>query len=87
MLQLIESRQENIIAAKIKGKITKTDVDKVHLLIDDISSKYKKIDFYFEMCEFEGYTLKGLWEDIKIDISHMKEYGKIAIVGEKELLK
>ena len=39
---------------------------------------------YFEVKDFEGYTLKGFWEDIKVDSSHISDYGKMAFVGEEK---
>lgn len=36
------------------------------------------------MKDFEGHTLKGFWEDIKVDGSHIFDYGKMAFVGEKK---
>ena len=84
MIQFIETKKENLIAAKINGKISKTDVEKIHPLIHNIIEKGKKVDFYFEMDDFEGYTLKGFWEDIKVDSTHISEYGKMAFVGEKK---
>lgn len=83
MIQIINTEKDNLISAKLSGKISKNDVEKIHPLIHKIIEKGKKVDFYFEMEDFEGYTLKGFWEDIKVDSAHISDYGKMAFVGEK----
>lgn len=85
MVQILNSEKDNLISAIIRGNISKSDVEKIHSLIHNIIEKGKKVDFYFEMEDFTGYTLKGLWEDIKVDSAHISDYGKMAFVGEKKL--
>ena len=84
MIQIINTGKDNLISAKISGKILKNDVEKIHPLIHNIIKKGKKVDFYFEMEDLEGYTLKGFWEDIKVDSAHISDYRKMAFVGEKK---
>ena len=84
MIQILNSDKENLISAKLSGKISKEDVEKVHQSIHDIIKLNEKVDFYFEMDDFNGYTLKGFWEDIKTDAAHIDDYGKMAFVGDKK---
>lgn len=84
MIHILETQKDNLIAVKLEGKISKNDVEKLHPLIHKITETGEKADFYFEMHEFHGYELKGLWADLKVDASHLSDYGKMAIVGEKK---
>lgn len=84
MTQLLNIEKENVIAAKIKGKITKRDIEKIHPMIHTITKKGHKVHFYFELEEFHGNGPKGLWADLKVDTAHISEYGKMAFVGEKK---
>jgi hypothetical protein len=84
MIQLLDSDKENLIAAKISGKISKEEVEKIHPLIHEIIDKNKKADFYLELNDFEGYEMEGLWADLKIDSAHINDYGEMVIVGEKK---
>ena len=84
MTQIINLEKEHLIAAKISGKLTEKDMEKMHPLIHNIIKKGHKVDFYFEMEDFEGYNLKGFWEDLKIDLAHLDDYGKMAFVGNKK---
>ncbi|WP_124979861.1 SpoIIAA family protein [Nonlabens xiamenensis] len=83
MIQIINLDKENVIAARISDKVSKNDVEKIHPLIHDIIDKVMKVNFYFELVDFESYTLKGFWDDIKVDSAHISDYGKMAFVGEK----
>jgi hypothetical protein len=65
MIQTLNSEKDNLISARLRGTISKTDVEKIRSKIHNILENYDKVDFYFEMENFEGYTLKGFWEDIR----------------------
>ncbi|AYN67200.1 STAS/SEC14 domain-containing protein [Euzebyella marina] len=84
MIQFIDTKKENLIAARLSGKLNEKNLKTVHDRIHQIIDKGHKVDFYFEMDDFEGYTLKGFWEDIKTDAAHIDDYGKMAFVGDKK---
>ncbi|APY00912.1 SpoIIAA family protein [Lacinutrix venerupis] len=84
MIQILNSEKSNLISAKLSGKISKADVENIHSRIHNILENYDKVEFYFEMENFDGYTIKGFWEDIKTDASHLSDYGKMAFVGENK---
>ena len=73
-----------MIPATINGKITKEDAEKINPLIHNIVKNGDNMDFFFELVNFKGYNLKGLWEDLKVDAAHISNYGKMAFVGAKE---
>ena len=84
MKQILNSEKDNLIAAKVSGEISKEEVQKIHQLIHEIIDKNKKVDFYLELYDFQGYDLDGLWADLKVDAAHISDYGNMAIVGEKK---
>ena len=43
-----------------------------------------KVCWYFELEDFTGYNLPGLWQDLKIDAAHVNDYRKITMVGDKK---
>ncbi|MFC0446091.1 STAS/SEC14 domain-containing protein [Pseudidiomarina halophila] len=87
MIDILDSDKENLIAVKFTGKATQQDMKRIHALIDGIVEKDLKVDFYLEFHDFHGYEMKGLWEDLKIDAAHFKDYGKMALVGDKKWLE
>lgn len=84
MLQIIELQEKNIIATKASDKLGKEDIEKIHPLIHAILDKGMKVRWYFEMEDFTGWDFLGLWEDLKMDMAHAKDYEKIAMVGTKK---
>jgi hypothetical protein len=84
MIQIFNSKKDNLIAAQISGKVSKEDVEKVNLLIHQILSKHEKVDFYLELQDFYGYEWEGLLADLKVDSAHLSDYGDMAIVGDKK---
>ncbi len=84
MIRILETEKSNLIALKLESKISKNDVEKIQPLIHKITGKGRKADFYFEIHDFHGYNLQGFWADLKVDASHLSDYGKMAIVGEKK---
>ncbi|AGA80642.1 MULTISPECIES: SpoIIAA family protein [Echinicola] len=84
MLQILELTRDNIICTKADGNLTELDMEKIHPLIHNILKTGKKVRWYFEMENFTGWSIEGLWADAKMDLSHAKDYEKIAMVGEKK---
>jgi len=84
MLRIIELTNKNTIATKASGKLRKEDIEKINPLIHAILDKGMKVRWYFEMDNFTGWDLPGLWEDLKMDTAHAKDYEKIAMVGDKK---
>ncbi|SDR69607.1 SpoIIAA-like [Gillisia sp. Hel1_33_143] len=84
MLQILELTKNNIIATRAEGKLTDMDIEKIHPLIHAILDRKMKVRWYFEMENFTGWNLPGLWEDLKMDTAHANDYEKIAMVGEKK---
>lgn len=84
MLQITDIKHENVIATIASGKLQQQDIEKVHPIIHAILDKGLKIRWYFEVNNFEGWNIKGLWEDFKMDVAHERDYERIAMVGEKK---
>ena len=84
MLQILGETTENLIATKATGKLTETDYNKLLPLLNNKVDQYRKISWYFEMEDFEGWKVKAFWEDVKFDAKHANDFEKVAMVGEKK---
>jgi hypothetical protein len=73
MIKFIDTAKESLIAARLSGKLDEENLKTIHERIHQIIDKGQKVDFYFEMEDFEGYTLKGFWEDIKTDAARIND--------------
>jgi len=45
-------------------------------------TEHGKIRVVLELHDFHGWTVGGLWEDIKFDLKHFADIDRIAIIGE-----
>ena len=81
MLTILEE-DENLIATKISEKITAADYEKILPIITEKIQQYGKFRWYFELEDFEGWELKGLYKELNFDIRHSQDLEKIAMVGE-----
>jgi len=84
MIQILEQTPDNIIATKATGKLTEADYNKLLPLLNNKIEQYRKIRWYFEMENFDGWELKAVWEDVKFDTKHANDFDKVAMVGEKK---
>lgn len=83
-VEITKSTEDNIIEAKITGKLTEKDYE---IIIPELERHFKednKPRLLIELHDFEGWTAGALWEDIKFDFKHFHDIEKIAIVGESK---
>lgn len=84
MIEILNQTSGNVIATIAREKLTETDYNKLLPLLNNIIKQHKKIRWYFEMENFDGWKMKALWEDVKFDVRHLNDFSKIAMVGEKK---
>lgn len=75
--------QENVVYTLAQDKLDDKDYDKMLPYLKDKIKKYYKINWYFEMANFDGWTLSALWRDAKFDLKNKNHIDKVAMVGSK----
>jgi len=83
-LVLRETPDQNIIEVELSGKITKEDYERFAPELERLIRQYGKIRVMVIMRDFHGWRMGALWQDIKFDLQHFKQFEKIAFVGEKK---
>src|SRR5437764_9868547 len=66
----------------LTGKLDAEDYKQFRPEIEKIISQYGKLRLLVHMHDFHGWTLGGLWEDLKFDAKHFKDLERIAFVGD-----
>jgi len=66
------------------GKLSKESYHEFAPILDEQIKENGKLRLLFEMHDFHGWTMGGIWEDIKFDLKHWKDIEKLAIVGESK---
>lgn len=75
---------KNIIYTVAEEKLTDDDYERLIPLLEEKVRSYGKIRWYFEMKEFEGWSLSAMWRDLKFDFSNNENLERIAMVGNKD---
>ncbi len=83
MHQFLPETHDDLIALELSGKLDAADYKDILPVLEAAIERHGKIRLLWEMTDFEGWTLGGLWEDGQFDVRHSENFSKIAMVGEK----
>ena len=84
MLKVENLNENKVLPIIVSGTLTMEDYISLLPELEDLLKKQGVIRFYIRLEDFEGFELEALWEDIKFDFAHQRQYGKTAIVGSKK---
>lgn len=76
--------EHNIIYTIADEKLKDEDYDRLIPILEEKIRSYGTIRWYFEMREFEGWSLSAMWRDLKFDFRNKENLERIAMVGNKE---
>jgi hypothetical protein len=82
-LEIREEAGGQILVVQASGTLSKDDY--IHFVpeTERLIKLFGKIRILFELHDFHGWELSGMWEDLKFDLKHFKDIDRLAIVGEK----
>ncbi len=86
MFKIFDITKDNIIAFNVKGKVEKTDYDKLTPLLENTEREFDTRKLYVEIENIEGIEPAALWEDFKVYFLHVKNFKKIAVVGQSGVI-
>ena len=86
MIQLLHGLPDNVLGARVTGKVTDADYEQVLVpAVREKLDKHKKIRFIYVIDDdFDGWSLGAMWEDAKLGLKNPTAYEKIAIVSDKD---
>lgn len=87
MIKEIPINEPHILAIRISGKLVDEDYTEFVPRLEKLLQKENKISLLIKLEDFEGWSAKAAWEDIKIGLNHDDDFIRIAIVGEKNWQK
>lgn len=79
----MELADDGVLIIRVSEKLTKEDYDGFTAEFDRLAAEARPVRILIEMDNFRGWDIAGLWEDIKFDVSHYNDIGRVAIVGDK----
>jgi len=83
MVHLIETENTEVFALRVLGTLSEEDYNLLVPAMEAEIARHGKINLYWEMKDFEGWTPGGLWEDVSFDVQHVTSFNRIALVGAK----
>ncbi|MEX0716822.1 MAG: STAS/SEC14 domain-containing protein [Planctomycetaceae bacterium] len=83
-ITLQEEASGKVLRADLSGKLEKKDYERFAPEVDRLVREEGRIRILVRMRDFHGWTLGGLWEDIKFDWKHGSDIERVALVGEKK---
>jgi hypothetical protein len=73
-----------VVVAELSGKLAQKDYQGFVPRIEALMAQHGKLRFLVRMHDFHGWTMGGLWEDIKFDWKHFSDIERLAMVGESK---
>lgn len=83
-ITIADTTEDNIIEAKISGKLTEKDYEIILPELERRIEEYGKLRLLIELEDFQGWTAGALWEDLKFDFKHFHDFARIALVGDRK---
>lgn len=84
----IEHHRESFLIIRASGRLTKADyeaaIPELELAMSGVRGK-PRILILLE--DFQGWDAEAIWEDLRFDMKHYDDFGRIAVVGESALEK
>jgi hypothetical protein len=84
MFKYLKEHSADLVAVMLTGKLEKADYDSLIPEIEEKIGRFGKVNMFWEMVDFEGWDISGLWQDVKFDIKHLNDFNRIALVGGKQ---
>ena len=84
MLTILSATNDDLLAIGVSEKFTAIDFETYSALIKERVEKYGQVRLYFEMVEFDGWKAGSFIENGIFDIKHGRQFGRVAMIGEKK---
>lgn len=80
MIELIKTPAADILGLRIDGKIREDDITEMKEALEAQLLHYPKVNIYVELKNFNGITLKALWQHIKKMLPRATKINKKAVI-------
>jgi len=79
----IERRADGVLHIVADGQLTAEDFDGFVPRFDALAGDGPNAMLVELGPNFSGWSLGGLWNDLKFDFRHRRQFGRIAVLGDK----
>jgi universal stress protein A len=81
MIKEIPLNESHIYAFRVSGKLVEEDYKTFRPKLERILKKENPLSLLIKLEEFEGWSAKAAWQDLKLGLDHDNDFLRIAIVG------
>lgn len=82
----IEHDRENYLVCRVSGRLTEADYEAAVPEIENaLVLRDEPLRMMIVLEDFRGWDIAALWEDLKFDIRHSSDFGRIAVLGDTKL--
>src|SRR5260370_29636018 len=69
-----------LVALRVAGKLTKEDMVSVAPPLEEKIRENGKVDLLCDMTDLHGWSLGGVWAELKFDAKHVKNFRRVAVL-------
>lgn len=84
MIKVLDDMPEGVIGFEASGMLRAEEYRDVLLPVLEAASERSDLRFVVVIPEFKGITGGALWEDLKIGVTHLRKWKRIALVTDIE---
>ncbi len=83
MLEVMPESAGKILWLRAAARLTERDYQEVFLpRLEAVLKEHGKVRVLFHLApDFQGWTPGALWEDLRLDLKHLGDFEKVALVG------
>lgn len=67
---------------EVSGTLCKQDYLAALPVLEGLHQKHRPVNYVIELVDFHGWTSPAVWQELKFDATHARDFGRVAIVGE-----
>ena len=77
--------ENDLLVIKASGKLTKADYEEFAPRFEQMVEEHGPLRVLIELDDFQGWDLPGFWEELRFDVSHRADMGRVAVIADKTL--
>ena len=87
MYRVLDGSASNTVGIQVDGKLTKDDYGVLIPYLEDLITDCKTLNLLCDMTKFSGIEIEAFWEDFKFSIRHLRDFNRMAVVGDQRWLE
>lgn len=84
MIKILPESSGNVIGIRVDGNLTTEDYKALTPRVEQAIDEWGSARLVMLMGDLEGMSPGAIWEDLKFDAKHFREFTRIAVVGDKK---